>query len=115
MKKRLVLILLTIFAFNVHAHDQAATNKDGSIVTGILTAGFDPFASARGENVLPFPSSLLYFTRGFQLIDMTLDIPAEDPSNTGDPAVALSALDGFSTTEKWVTSFYNGLEDGNYR
>ena len=115
MKKRLVFLLLTIFALNAQAHDQGATNKDGSIVTGILTAGFDPFASARGENVLPFPSSLLYFTRGFELIDMTLDIPVEDPTDVTDPAVALSALDGFSTTEKWITSFYNGLEDGNYK
>jgi hypothetical protein len=111
MNKRLVLLLLTIFAFNAQAHDDAATNKDGSIVSGILTAGFDPFGNARGESVAPFPASLAYYTRGFQLIDMTLDIPAEDPT---DVTVALSAMDGFSTTEKWVASFYNGLEDGNY-
>ncbi|MFB3076590.1 MAG: Ig-like domain-containing protein, partial [Lysobacterales bacterium] len=37
--------------------------------------------------------------------DFTLNLPVDDPNNFGDPLVALNAIDGFSTTEKWVTTF----------
>ncbi len=100
MNKRLILLLLfTVFAIQAQAAPTSpARNKDGSIVTGVLTAAFDP---ARG--VLPFPHNLLYTgTR-----DLTLNPPVANPNNVGDPAVALSALDGFSTTEKWVATFLN--------
>ena len=74
MNKRLVFLLLLVFSFNV---DAQALNKDGSIVTGVLTAGFDPKAtfSASGEPVLPFPTSLLYL----DTTDLTLNIPVDDP------------------------------------
>ncbi len=46
MNKRLILILFTLlFTGNVFATeccDLRAYNKDGSVVTGVLTAGFDP-------------------------------------------------------------------------
>jgi pimeloyl-ACP methyl ester carboxylesterase len=108
MNKRLVFLLLLVISFNV---DAQALNKDGSVVTGVLTAGFDPGAtfSASGEPVLPFPTSLLYTGT----TDLTLNIPVDDPSDYGDPAVALSSLDGYSTIEKWVVSFSNGTP-GNY-
>ena len=108
MNKRLVFLLLLVISFNV---DAQALNKDGSIVTGVLTAGFDPRGtfSASGEPVLPFPTSLLYT----DTTDLTLNIPVDDPSDYGDPAVALSSLDGFSTIEKWVVSFSNGTP-GDY-
>lgn len=111
MNKRLFFLLLVFFVFNVNAHEEAATNKDGSIVTGVLTASFDPRGtfSLSGEPILPFPTSLLYT----DTTDLTLNIPVDDPLDFGDPAVALSALDGFSTTEKWVAGFANGTA-GNY-
>ena len=110
MNKRLVFLLI-FFTINLNAHDEPAINKDGSIVTGVLTASFDPKGtfSASGEAVLPFPTSLLYT----DTLDLTLNIPVDDPTNTGDPAVALNALDGFSPIEKWVVGFTDGTA-GNY-
>jgi hypothetical protein len=72
-----------------------ARNDDGSIVTGIITARFDPTNA-----VLPFPINLLL--QGTR--DLTLNPPVANPNNFNDPAVALSALDGFSTTSPWSFS-----------
>lgn len=75
---------------------EPARNNDGSIVTGIITARFDPAAG-----VLPFPNNLLLSGT----TDLTLNppltpgIPANDPRNS--PALALSALDGFSPVAPW--------------
>lgn len=68
------------------------TNNNGSPVTGVITARFDPSAS-----VIPFPSNLLL--QG--TTDLTLNPPVANPANNADPAVALSALDGFSTVAPW--------------
>jgi len=73
-----------------------ANNPDGSPVTGVLTAKFDPTAG-----VLPFPSNL--FFKG--TTDLTINLPVEDPTNMSDPKVALNALDGFSTTAPWSETF----------
>ncbi len=104
MNKRLLLVLFTVlFAANTVADDeycefgnQYATNKDGSIVTGILTARFDPATA-----VTPVPINLFFLGT----TDFTLNPPVADPTDYSDPLVALSAIDGFSTTEKWVTNF----------
>ncbi|HSM68809.1 MAG TPA: hypothetical protein VK830_03770, partial [Xanthomonadales bacterium] len=102
MKIRITLLLLSLFITSAYAHDPSvsnagpALNKDGSIVTGILTAAFDP-----SNGVLPFPNNLLFTGTG----DLTLNIPVADATDYSDPAVALNALDGFSTTERWVTTF----------
>lgn len=69
-----------------------ATNNNGSPVTGVITARFDPSAG-----VIPFPSNLLL--QG--TTDLTLNPPVANPNNFADPAVALSALDGFSTVAPW--------------
>ena len=103
----LLFALVTVTAF---AHDEPATNKDGSIVTGVLTASFDPVGNAEAgvDPVVPFPSNLAFFSFSPGLTptaDLTLQVPVDDPDNYGDPAVALNALDGFSTTEKWIVSF----------
>ena len=109
MNKRFILPFLLFFfslvAINVQAHQQGATNKDGSVVTGVLTASFDPFGQSSGRAVTPFPSNLAFFTTR----DLTLDIPVEDPNDYSDPKVALSALDGYSPVEKWVTGFASNL------
>ncbi|MFC1701246.1 hypothetical protein ACFL1J_00625 [Pseudomonadota bacterium] len=120
MKNRFTLLLLSLFfsftTINVYAHDDGVDtgvfNKDGSYVTGVLTASFDPFGQSSGRAVFPTPSNLAFFTT----TDMTLDIPVDDPTNTGDPLVALSSLDGWSLTEKWVAGFANntaGRYDNN--
>jgi len=98
MNKRLILLLLsTLFATNVLAKPvPPATNKDGSIVSGFLTANFDP-----STGVIPFPSNLLFLGTD----DFTLNPPVANPNDYSDPAVALSAIDGFSTSERWVATF----------
>ncbi len=98
MIKRLILLLCTpFFVINVLAAPvPPATNKDGSVVTGVLTADFDP-----SNLVFPLPWNVLFLGT----TDFTLNLPVDDPNNFGDPLVALNAIDGFSTTEKWVTTF----------
>lgn len=100
MNKRLLLILLaSIFSLNVYAVPvPPALNKDGSYVTGILEAVFDP-----SNALLPFPTNLLYPQS--PPIDLTINIPGYDPNDYTQPAVALNSLDGFSTSEKWITTF----------
>lgn len=100
INKRLIFLLLAALFVTqtLAAAPYTGKNKDGSTVTNVLTAVFNPSAGQ-----LPFPHNLLY--TGTK--DLTLNPPVADPNNIGDPAVALSALDGFSTTEKWVASFVN--------
>ncbi|MFW6339774.1 MAG: hypothetical protein ACOC0Q_02790, partial [Wenzhouxiangella sp.] len=73
-----------------------AEKPDGDPVTATLTAQFDPAAG-----VVPFPSNLLRSGS----TDLTLNIPVDDPTDFGDPTVALNALDGFSTVAPWSFSF----------
>jgi hypothetical protein len=73
-----------------------ATNNNGSPVTGVITARFDTTAG-----VLPFPTNLIL--QG--TTDLTLNPPVANPNNFSDPAVALSALDGFSTVAPWSMSW----------
>jgi pimeloyl-ACP methyl ester carboxylesterase len=72
-----------------------ASNDSGSTATAIITARFDPATS-----VLPFPINLLLSGT----TDLTLNPPVANPNNLADPAVALSALDGFSTVAPWSFS-----------
>jgi len=83
------------------AGTQPATNPGGDPVTATITAIFDP-----SNGVLPFPTNLLLSGTA----DLTLNIPVADPTNFGDPAVALSALDGFSTNAPWATPFSANVE-----
>ena len=68
-------------------------NDDGSPVTGIITARFDP-----SNSVVPTPTDL--FLSG--TTDLTLNIPIANPSAPASaPLVALNALDGFSPVAPW--------------
>jgi pimeloyl-ACP methyl ester carboxylesterase len=78
-----------------------ATDPGGQPITGVLTANFDPAAG-----VLPFPSNLLLSGS----TDLTLNVPAADPTDFSDPAVALGTLDGFSTTAPWSFTFSNRVD-----
>ncbi len=73
-----------------------ATNTNGTFVSGIMTARFDP-----SNSVLPLPNNLLL--QGSR--DLTLNAPVVNPNNFSDPFVALNALDGFSTSAAWTTTF----------
>jgi len=100
MNKRLILVLLTaLFSVNLSAeYVEVPTNKDGSVVTGVLTANFDP-----SGGVAPIPGNLFFLGTD----DFTLNAPLgdADPNDYSNPLVALNTIDGFSTTEKWVTTF----------
>ncbi|PKL95881.1 MAG: hypothetical protein CVV18_03765, partial [Gammaproteobacteria bacterium HGW-Gammaproteobacteria-8] len=72
------------------------TNPDGNPTTAVITANFDP-----ANGVLPFPINLLLSGSG----DLTLNIPVADPTDFGNPQVALNALDGFSTVNPWTFTF----------
>jgi len=98
MNNRLLLaLILFLFATAVQAEPvPPATNKDGSVVTGTLTANYDPLSG-----VYPLPFNLIFLGT----TDLTLNPPVDDPTDFGDPLVALGAIDGFSTTERWVTGF----------
>ena len=65
-----------------------ATNDDGSAITGVITARFDPATST-----IPTPNNLLYAGT----TDLTVNIPVANPANFGDPQVVINAQDGFST------------------
>ena len=73
-----------------------SNNPDGTPTTDTITANFDP-----AGGVLPFPINLLLSGSG----DLTLNIPVADPTDFGDPQVALNALDGFSTVSPWTFTF----------
>lgn len=79
-----------------HASDAGASNSGGTPVTAVITARFDP-----SNAVVPFPTNLLLSGT----TDLTLNIPVANPANLSDPKVAMNALDGFSTTAPWSTSF----------
>ncbi len=61
-----------------------------------VAAAYDPLAG----NV-PLPNDLLFGGSA----DQTLNVPVDDAMNFADPAVALSTLDGFSTTEPTIANF----------
>jgi len=102
MKMRTTLFLLSLLVTSAFAHDPSvsnagpALNKDGSVVTGVLTAAFDPTNS-----VVPFPNNLFFS----ETTDLTVNIPFDPTDPSADLYRSLNALDGFSTTEKWVTTF----------
>lgn len=128
MTKRILLVLLvTLFVANVSAEPiEYPKNKDGSIITGVLTAGFDPLNQEGMGPVYPFPFNLFYFDIDALVPtqDGTLAVPEsqlDDPNDFTNPLVALSAMDGFSTTEKWTASFVDhqrnagSIESGSVR
>ncbi len=73
-----------------------AVNNDGSPVTAIITARFDPTNS-----VIPFPNNLLFSGT----TDLTLNIPVPNPNDYSNPRVSLNALDGWSTVAPMTSTF----------
>lgn len=76
---------------------QVPTTPDGAPVTRLgPTANFDPSTGA-----VPTPNNLVYAGS----TDATLNIPVADPTNFGDPLVAINALDGWSTNAPITMTF----------
>ncbi len=73
-----------------------ANNNNGTPVTAVITARFDP-----AVGVVPFPTNLLLSGT----TDLTLNIPVANPNDFSNPQVALNALDGWGTVAPWATSF----------
>ena len=73
-----------------------ALNNDGSPVTAIITARFDPTNS-----IIPFPNNLLLSGT----TDLTLNIPVPNPNDYSNPRVSLNALDGWSTVSPMTSTF----------
>src|SRR3569832_2052689 len=97
--RRLVLCSLSFGALVTDAlalNPPPILNSNGTPVTAVITARFDP-----SNAVVPFPTNLLLSGT----TDLTLNIPVANPTNYGDPAVALNALDGFSTVAPWSATF----------
>lgn len=70
-----------------------ANNGNGTPVTGVITARFDPSNADAAQRVIPLPNNLLLSGT----TDLTLNIPVANPNNFADPQVAVNALDGWST------------------
>lgn len=105
MKLRMFVLFLSLLGVHAQAQYGPALNKDGSVVTGVLAAAFDPRAGG------PFPNNL-FFDPGDSIPDGTINLPVADPNNPSDPFVVLSAQDGFSTTERWITTFVSDEDTG---
>ncbi|MEN1726885.1 MAG: hypothetical protein AAGJ52_00470, partial [Pseudomonadota bacterium] len=78
-----------------------ATNPDGNPTTQVMEVVYSP-----ADGILPFPDNLLFAGT----TDLTLNIPVADPTDFGDPGVALSQLDGFGTITPWTFSFTQDID-----
>jgi len=83
-------LIFTFAVRDARAYDYTAPVQFHSV------ASFDP-----STGIVPFPTNLLLNGS----TDLTLNIPSADPTDFSDPKVAMSALDGFSTTAPWSTTF----------
>lgn len=94
-----MLMVATATVTTAQAASNGAKNKDGSIVTGVLTAVFDPTAGLEG---VPIPNNLFYLGT----TDLTLNAPTDGLEGAAAALVnQINSNDGFSTTERWTTTF----------
>ncbi len=101
----LLPLMATALAWPQTGHTQAARNKDGSIVTGVIRPAYDPTAGLEG---VPVPSNLFFLGT----TDLTLNAPTTGLEGTAAALVdQINALDGFSTTERWTVNFLDN-DDG---
>jgi len=99
MRVLLALIFSLVILTTQAAPVPPATNKDGSFVSGFLTADFD---LRPGQEAVPTPSNLLF---GRTNPDLTLALPFDPNDLTAPFIMAINTLDGWSTTERWTTTF----------
>ena len=98
--KKLALSLAIVSALGLSACDsetiediQKEVAENGSAVKPLARVVFDP-----SNGVLSVPNDLLFSGS----LDGTLNLPVEDATDFSDPTVAMSALDGWSTTNPFV-------------
>lgn len=98
--KKLALSLAIISALGLSACDsetiedvQKEVVENGTAVTPLARIVFDP-----ANGVLSVPNDLLFSGS----TDGTLNLPVKDATDFSDPTVAMSALDGWSTTNPFV-------------
>ena len=98
--KKLVLSLAIVSALGLSACDsetiedvQKEVADNGTAVTAQARISYDP-----ANGILSVPNDLLFS----DTTDGTLNLPVEDATDFGDPTVAMSALDGWSTTNPFV-------------
>ena len=98
--KKLALSLAIISALGLSACDsetiediQKEVADNGTAITAQARIVFDP-----ANGVLSVPNDLLFSGS----TDGTLNLPVEDATDFSDPTVAMSALDGWSTTNPFV-------------
>ncbi len=77
-----------------------ALNNDGSPITAVITARFDP-----ANSIIPVPNDLLLRGTG----DLTLNIPVAASAPASDPTRAINNLDGWSTVSPWSFSASAGV------
>ena len=71
-------------------------NDDGSLVTGVITAVFNPTTGA-----VPFPTDLAFSGTTDLTLNASLPVPS-DPNNAANgPVRTINALDGWSTVAPW--------------
>jgi len=97
MKRMYAFLILVLPLLALNGCGQTSGNG-APVATGQATfvANFDPTNS-----IIPFPDDLLFTGT----LDGTLNIPVVDPTDFGDPKVAMNALDGFSTIAPISTTF----------
>jgi len=110
--KKVMLIGLAGFLLTACESDKSTKLQDSldkdSTVDVISNLDF-------GESVIPFPNNILFIDAlGMPPADGTLQIPVDDETALSDPAVAMNALDGFSTVAPISTGFTGALDDSSF-
>ncbi len=71
-------------------------NDDGSLVTGVIAAVFNPAIGA-----VPFPTDLAFSGTRDLTLNASLPLPADPTNAANGPVVAINQLDGWSTVAPW--------------
>ncbi len=71
-------------------------NDDGSVVTGVIAAVFNPTIGA-----VPFPTDLAFSGTRDLTLNASLPLPADPTNAANGPVVAINQLDGWSTVAPW--------------
>ncbi len=71
-------------------------NDDGTPVTGVITAVFNPTTGA-----VPFPTDLAFSGTTDLTLNASLPVPSDPANSANGPVRAINALDGWSTVAPW--------------